>query len=210
MVDAPARRIRRSGRDAGDLERRAVDQRGVPVAGVDDDRPSRLERIERGLRRVGAGRQHRLAVPVHDAQEVARPRVAVLVEALLDARLELAGRQRRVLEVARHELLATGQDVDVGVAEPGHHRAAAEVPDARAVPDEPPYAAGAAGIDDPPVPHRERANDGEPGVERPDRPATKDGVGRLRSRRRRGGHEDERADGGCADRSQSEAGAGTW
>jgi len=104
--DLAADRIRRGRVDAGECERARVRQHRMPERRTNDDRPLRIECVERRATRRDAGRTHALLEPIDDLE----PSVGLLRggfrEALADALLEFVDCQRRVAETAFQQLRA--------------------------------------------------------------------------------------------------------
>ena len=124
-VDAAARRVRRGRGDAGDLQRLAVDERRVPVAGGDDDRTrvSSARRASAFVASVPAGsiacRYQFTTCRNSPAPRRRRRRGTSGSRAWNCATVSAAYSRLQVTQ-----LLAAGEHVDVGVAEARASRSA--------------------------------------------------------------------------------------
>ena len=103
-----------------------------------------------------SGRLHVLFEPAVDLEPIIRARLAVLIGAGLDGRLEFRHGEAPVVEIAGQEPHATGARMHVAVDEPRHQHAARQIDASRLAAHERARPGVVADIDDLPGPHSER------------------------------------------------------
>jgi hypothetical protein len=120
-------RIGRAALDAGQLHAFGVEQHGVTEGGTHDDGPRGAQAVQRGVAGGDAVRQHALLEPVHHDQPALRIGVLFLVQAGLDARLELRDCERGVIQAAIEQARAAGLRVHMAIDQARHQHAALQV-----------------------------------------------------------------------------------
>ena len=125
--DLAAKRVCCRRGDLGKLERPRVGEGGVTEGRANQDRPLGLQHIEGRAARLDAGRQHALLKPADDLEPAIRLVRDILVEACLDALLELGDGERVVVEAALQQLAARLERMHVAIDDARHQEAAFEV-----------------------------------------------------------------------------------
>ena len=155
-----------------------IGQRRMAEGILHQDRPVRVERIERRARRGDALGAHVVAVPVDDLKPGVGFILAPCIEADLDPRLKLGNSERRVVEIALRQAGAAGYRMHVPVDQARHQHPPLQIGHARGGSDVLPYPGIGADVGDAACADRNGLPDAVPGIDRIDIAVLVYGIGR--------------------------------